>query len=379
MPWVFYGQKHLNEQFRVPQGIFLDLTFMGIITLGLNNFSRNKYKNFYLSLFIGYLFFKIFINMLLPIFMFKPAPLYMLIPSFHVFLGVSATYIAIRYFRKEDYIRFAKALCYSSVGISIFALLQYFGLSPFSASFPGLFVQEEVYRCGNRMSACLDNPNLVGMYLVLTSPFFLYFRKPLYIAGYVLVVITTILTNSHFAWFCLLFSLFVYLIIEFRKVNRIIISIIGIVSIFSLLIWKLNLIGSWLKLGTFISYRLDCWPKAIDVLKQNPLFGLGLGYFKTLGVATQNAVGRSVWLEVHNDYLQYAVEIGLLGLGLFLLVVINAIIKHKFYEKINNAYLVMFITFLIFMIGSFPVEVPTIAFLGLLGFWAIEQKGEENG
>ena len=353
--------------------MFLVLTFMGLFVMGIRRGLTNTYRNKYLAIFLGYLFSTLFMYIFYNIARFQSAPLYMIVPCVNVILGAGASLCALSIFEKDDYIRIAKAICISSVLISVFSLFQYFGLDPFRASFPGLWEQKVTYRCDNKMSACLDNPNLVGMYMALTLPLFLYFKKRLYLIGFLLSFITMCLSKSHFAIVCGVFSIIVWAFLKFREYKWVRLGILGsgFISLVTLLCF--GVLQHWMKLTTLMSGRMDCWRQAIEIWKHNPLFGLGMGFFSTIRLVTQNEVGRSVWYEVHNDYLQYLLEIGFIGMFLFLLLIVNTIKNYSYKEEIGHSFFAMFVTFLLFMAGSFPLEVPTIALLGLVSWWAVER------
>ena len=353
--------------------MFLIFTFMGLFVLSLKKGLTNTYRNKYLAIFLGYLFTSLFVYIFYNIARFQPSPLYMIIPLANIILGGIASLCALSIFEKEDYIRIAKALCISSVLISVFSLLQYFDINPFQATFPGLWEQKSGYRCDNKITAGLDNPNLVGMYLALTLPLFLYFRKNLYWIGFLLSCITIYLSRSNFAIACGIFSIIVWVFLKFREFKWIRLGIMGSGLVTLIVLSYYGIIQHCMKLTTLMSGRLDCWRQAIELWKNNPLFGLGLGFFSTKHIIIQNAVGRSVWYEVHNDYLQYLIELGFIGMFLFVLLIVNAIRNYSYKEDMGNSFFAMFLTFLLFMAGSFPFEVPTIALLGLTSWFAIEK------
>jgi O-antigen ligase len=60
---------------------------------------------------------------------------------------------------------------------------------------------------------------------------------------------------------------------------------------------------------------------AIRFIQQRPVFGAGLG----MGMIALNMTGGPLWHDVHNVYLQYAVDLGIPGLVLFVLLMFGVI------------------------------------------------------
>jgi probable O-glycosylation ligase (exosortase A-associated) len=60
---------------------------------------------------------------------------------------------------------------------------------------------------------------------------------------------------------------------------------------------------------------------ALSLVAQNPLIGTGLG----MNILALNSVRGPRWKEIHNVYLQYAVDLGIPGLVLFLLLFVGCI------------------------------------------------------
>jgi O-antigen ligase len=107
----------------------------------------------------------------------------------------------------------------------------------------------------------------------------------------------------------------------------------------------------------------------LQKFKENVIFGQGIGIFKTW-----NILHLGYWGNAHNDWLERLVELGLIGIILMVLVVINSIRKFN-YKKDNIvgfSYFASFVSFLVLMGGSFPFEIAPLALLGLIGFWGTE-------
>lgn len=87
---------------------------------------------------------------------------------------------------------------------------------------------------------------------------------------------------------------------------------------------------------TSIGLRFEGWQAAIQLFKERPLIGVGLGAFKG-GVVSLAEDGKRNTLttlisHAHNDYLQVMAERGLLGIALFLLMHATFVVfyyKHK--------------------------------------------------
>jgi O-antigen ligase len=123
-------------------------------------------------------------------------------------------------------------------------------------------------------------------------------------------------------------------------------------------------------LNELFSGRLQVWKLAWVKFLHNPVFGQGLGVVKTWEIVIRD----TKCLVLHNDWYEKMVEIGVVGLVLMALVVINSIRRFKIdsTDRLKSAYLVSFISFLVLMLGSFPIEIAPLALLGLAGFWAVE-------
>lgn len=94
-------------------------------------------------------------------------------------------------------------------------------------------------------------------------------------------------------------------------------SCIVVISSLAIYLYK----PMWTKLFTTQSLvsRLNIWQHALDLLKENPVVGIGLNHFQY--TFPQNTIeAGATYFDVHNVYLQTASQMGLLGLfSLFLI------------------------------------------------------------
>ena len=63
--------------------------------------------------------------------------------------------------------------------------------------------------------------------------------------------------------------------------------------------------------------RFAIWANGMEIISSNPVLGAGLDFTKHYIIAVEEFTGRK-WQSFHNAYLHTAVELGLVGLGLYL-------------------------------------------------------------
>jgi|GEM_PF-3698595 len=120
------------------------------------------------------------------------------------------------------------------------------------------------------------------------------------------------------------------------------------------------------EIGTFqengINQRAWLWSNAIEQIKQNPLFGYGLGSQKTkyrwqveknllsqdFDYEFQKAAISVSKRNLHNQYLQFWYESGLIGLFLFILAII--LLTQKFFKLKQYSKVLIVLLFAIFLI-----------------------------
>ena len=84
------------------------------------------------------------------------------------------------------------------------------------------------------------------------------------------------------------------------------------------------LVDNEVKLDESLTQRTNFYKQALNTIKNNPIFGVGIGNWKIKSIDTNkaNIVGYVVPYHVHNDYLEIGAEIGLVGLGIYLLILV---------------------------------------------------------
>lgn len=119
-------------------------------------------------------------------------------------------------------------------------------------------------------------------------------------------------------------------------------------------------------------YRLLVWQNSLEMIKERPLQGFGAGGFKLFysiyshKIRTDNTFGKEKQIRrVHNDYIQTAVELGLIGFVLFSAILVYALFMavrflSRSEDKQQNSIVVGLsagiIAFMVTALFSFPAQ-----------------------
>lgn len=114
-----------------------------------------------------------------------------------------------------------------------------------------------------------------------------------------------------------------------------------------------------------INERVRFWRHSLEMIKENPITGIGLGNwkFKSIMYDSKNIAGYRIPYHAHNDFLQIGSEIGLFGLCLYLLFIFKPFFN-SMYIGIKNKNLLMFTLALIITVYifdsliNFPIARP---------------------
>ena len=103
--------------------------------------------------------------------------------------------------------------------------------------------------------------------------------------------------------------------------------------------------------------RLRYWSDALNVLKENPLSGIGIGSWKTESISFSKEYIREyvVPYHVHNDFLQYGAELGILGGLLYLILFILPLYSlfKIYYVNKNPFVIILLVSLSVILIDSF--------------------------
>lgn len=193
-----------------------------------------------------------------------------------------------------------------------------------------------------RVFSTLDNPNVLGEYLLLSIPISLgslyYFKnkfcKLFSFANLILLSFCMLLTLSRGAWLGLIFSIFLFILLRDKKF----LSLIFFLAFLSPLFIPKTFIQRFLSIGnmtdTSTSYRVGIWLGAIKIIKDFWPIGIGMGTNNFIYIYQKYAFAASYALHSHNFYLQILIDFGIVGLFLILIIIFlsykSLLINNKF-------------------------------------------------
>lgn len=370
IPWLILPFNHIPEPTRLIKGAFFDMTMLAVIVMALRNGLKYEYRNKYLSYLAGWVFLTFVFNWYYPIIRGYGYNASSIDSMIHFLLSIVATILVCSNFERSDFIRCAKAVCISSTLVSIFCIFQGIGLDPMK------HIAGYGWKEPRHIAALLDNPDIVGNYLCMILPLFIYFNKPKYYACLGLCVVALLLAKSSISTVAAFAGLFVYLLLKFSQSRKVLIGLIAAAVVFGSFCF-LN--PHFNKFSGGFTGRVSAWKMMVDKIN-NPLFGQGLGIVKTLGVSQGASLvtpdALNYWNYAHNDYLETYCALGALGVFLLILLIIHTFKRFNYKEdnQIGFAYYGGFVAFLIIMFGSFPMEMPAVVLNGLVFYWAMSKS-----
>ena len=227
-------------------------------------------------------------------------------------------------------------------------------------------------------AATFGNPNMAADYLTMVLPLMIAMSfKQKAIVRYVRLISVLLVTvflfyaRSRGAWLAvvcaLIYMTFLYVKRDYKINMRLVWAVPTLLLIICIVIISLAP-GLRYKLeDTALSeYRLVAWRNSLEMIKEKPLLGFGAGNFKIIYPAYSHKAVPDMALDTtkslgkaHNDYIQTAVELGITGMLLFVLLpIFGLIIAYRIISNSKN-YPMGFITvgiaggIISFMVGSF--------------------------
>ena len=258
-----------------------------------------------------------------------------------------------------------RIVCIGVLFQCVWIIMQAFNFDPvfYPVDMMGRYVKMSMPICG-----WSGNTSLLGVYFACSAFLFLeYFKiKKIPILFFVIMVFSLVLKNATTAIALVSGGIF-YLFNRYALKRKYILT--GILIL-------LLLVGFFIYVKQPNFDRLPIWRKLIsDGIRIRPFVGSGLGVFSNLMIIDKT---NTPWLEAHNDYLQMILEIGLVGLFLFMGFIISRF-REFFSKKRNNQQICLMsclVAYLMSAVSLFPMHIAQLSFYAIL-FLAILENSYE--
>ena len=288
---------------------------------------------------------------------------------------------------------FIKLFFSISLIVAIYTLIQYYGLDPYLKEL-------------NALTSTIGQKNFVSNYLGLIFPLiFSYFllqrtkrNKIFFFVLLSIIYINLMICQSRGIWISIISTVLIgiFLIYKFKlfkifQENQkwlilLLVSFLIITIIYSTdnplnksaITIPQRVISTFDEQNPSIYTRLLMWETTFNMIKDKPIFGSGIGTFKMnyLNYQAKIIKDNPYYLklsgnarEAHNEYLQMWAELGIVGLGLFILIfyffykTVFIFLKSKLNIKNKIIVLGLFMgttCFLIHSLFAFPLHVPAL-------------------
>ncbi|NLZ54612.1 MAG: O-antigen polymerase, partial [Thermoanaerobacteraceae bacterium] len=173
-----------------------------------------------------------------------------------------------------------------------------------------------------RVYATLENPNVLGEYLVLSIPLLAGFfwatgklrHKSFLAVVLCMLTLCLILTFSRGAWLGLAVSVFIFALIKEPRllVLFIILAVLSPMFLPSVVTNRIASIGSLEDSSN--AYRITIWIAALRMIKDYWLTGVGLGLAAFSRVYRDYMIAGASAVHAHNLYLEICLELGVIGI-----------------------------------------------------------------
>ncbi|MBE6724111.1 MAG: hypothetical protein E7576_02770 [Ruminococcaceae bacterium] len=230
---------------------------------------------------------------------------------------------------REWLVRCSTAVVVSAALISLYGIYLYFTDGGYSSK---AWLDSEMFESiRGRAVATLENPNMLGEYLILIFPVAAAMfvgngeglrRLPTFVCAAVMGV-CLILTWSRGAWLGLMAALLIFLFMWHRRSVWLILA--GIASLPILpavlpasILHRITSIGNMADSST--SYRVYIWRASVRMIRDHFLTGIGIGegaWFRVYPLYAYQGV--EVAPHSHNLFLQIWLELGVVGIAVFVI------------------------------------------------------------
>lgn len=223
--------------------------------------------------------------------------------------------------------RFMNIVIISAVLIAIVGLVQYV----FQIEMRWKAVQKDTGTF--RIVSVFGNPNAfagyLNMILAFTVPLVLFVKdkktKLLYLAASLPIFAALLLTFSRGAWIGFFFMV-VYVVWNWNKKWLLALPVLGAISPFAIpylpqaIVDRISALfdPEYFRMSSEYG-RISFWTEALIKMKENPIFGAGMGMFGD-SVPDRHNIPFSTWVD--NHFLKIGAEIGIIGMVAFIIILV---------------------------------------------------------
>jgi len=213
------------------------------------------------------------------------------------------------------------------LGMALHGIVQYILAVPI----PATWTTSTESAVRTRAFSITGSPNILGSYMVMTAPLFAgfayYCKKPLLKilawAAVLLEMFCLLATYSKGAWVGMVCAVLLFALLYDRRLFIVIAIALPVVLMLpSILNRILYLFTDDFAAASAAGGRTLRWGIGLELLKDNPLLGFGLGRFGG-AVAMQNQYLDMDYFYMDNYYLKTAVEMGYPGLYTFIFMIVS--------------------------------------------------------
>ena len=287
------------------------------------------------------------------------------LPFFNFFCIVVLYDFITTYCNKEFYTKFIRYFSVSFFIILIYCLIQKLGLDQFYRS-----VNLELKGNNAQVVGIIGNPMHNGHFLAICFPLVFALKGGLRKLAITFALFVILLSGSLAGFiFSLIVLIFAQIFLKiFSKREVILLSVLGIIAtiyVFPFISLKIShlftLEGSHWGAG-----RLTQWKQYWPVFTQKPITGWGLG---TINELAKTPMFLN-WKHVHLEYYQFAIEVGIIGLGLALWGIIDYWRRFKSAVKDETTVIMasIFLAFLLTSLSGYPMHLWVLSILGIVSY-----------
>ena len=216
--------------------------------------------------------------------------------------------------------------------VSLYGLMQYY----FNVGITQAWTDEEMFATiGTRVFSTLENPNVLGTYLLLVIPVTIalmwsskrWLTKIVFTGIVGIMFVTLLLTYSRGCWIAIMIAAAMYITFVKGKLWGLALLAIPFVPMILTLL-PANVVERLTSIGnledTSSNYRMNIWLGSLTMIRDWWVSGIGLGTDAFMQVYPFYAFSAAFASHSHNLYMQILVENGIVGFLLFATVIVFA-------------------------------------------------------